>query len=84
MTTRWARILLAVVVAFIMIGCGSEQDRQWFKPDGNYTVAEFKRDRDECTKDKVLDEACLKQRGWVPVTSDPSAPTKAKAPTYRR
>ena len=44
--------------------------RQWYKPNVNYTVDEFKRDRDGCTKDKVLDEPCMKERGWIPLTSD--------------
>jgi len=42
-------------------------------------VSEFTRDRDECTPKKgELDEQCMKQRGWVPLTSDrePAAPPK--------
>lgn len=84
MTTRWARILLTVVVSFILIGCSSEQDRQWSKPAGNYTVAEFTHDRDECTKGNVLDEQCMKEREWVPFSSDRSAPSKAQVPPLGR
>ena len=50
-------------------GCKSAADKQWYKPGIAYTVAEFQRDEAECTKNRVLDEECLKQRGWVPLTS---------------
>jgi len=70
--------LLAVVASFLLVGCSSERDRQWYKPGVNYTVTEFTRDRDECTKNRELDEQCMKQRGWVPLTSDrePASATK--------
>jgi hypothetical protein len=44
-------------------------------------VEEFRRDRDGCTsKDNVLDEKCMKDHGWVPLTSDrSSAPPKPAA-----
>lgn len=67
--------LLVVIASLTLVGCSSERDRQWYKPASNYTVAEFQRDRDECTKDRVLDEQCLKQKGWVPLTSDREPPT---------
>jgi hypothetical protein len=70
--------LLVVVVPLLLVGCSSERDRQWYKPGVNYTVTEFIRDRDECTKNRELDEQCMKQRGWVPLTSDrePASATK--------
>lgn len=70
--------LLLVVAPLLLVGCSSERDRQWYKPGVNYTVAEFIRDRDECTKGRELDEQCMKQRGWVPLTSDREPPTKAE------
>jgi hypothetical protein len=71
--------LLAVVASILLIGCSSDRDRQWYKPNVNYTVDEFKRDRDACTgKDNVLDEQCMKQRGWVPLTSDREPAAKPK------
>jgi hypothetical protein len=66
--------LLLLVASLIPVGCSSERDRQWYKPGVNYTVAEFTRDRDECTKNRVLDEQCMKQKGWVPLTSDREPP----------
>ena len=77
--------LLLVVASGLLVGCGSDRDRQWYKPNANYTVDEFKRDRDSCTKDKELDEACMKQKGWVPLTSDrPTAPKAepSRGPRY--
>ncbi|HEX5529473.1 MAG TPA: hypothetical protein VFZ82_07935 [Methylomirabilota bacterium] len=79
--------LLLVVASTLLIGCSSDRDRQWYKPNVNYTVDEFKRDRDACTsKDKVLDEQCMKQRGWVPLTSDrepaPKVQQNPRGPRY--
>ena len=72
--------LLIVVASGLLVGCSSERDRQWYKPNVNYTVDDFKRDRDGCTsKDNVLDEQCMKDHGWVPLTSDRSAPPKPAA-----
>ena len=52
---KWC--LLIVVVSGVLVGCSSERDRQWYKPNTNYTVAEFNRDRDACTgKDNVRHE----------------------------
>jgi len=62
--------VLLVVASVVLVGCSSERDRQWYKPGANYTVAEFTRDRDECTKGRELDEQCMKQKGWVPLTAD--------------
>jgi len=64
------RIFLAVLV-FAAIGCSLEPERQWYKPGSqSYTVAEFQRDHAECTKNRQLDEPCLRARGWVPLTGD--------------
>jgi hypothetical protein len=70
MTGRYGLLFLVVVASLLPAGCSSERDRQWYKPGANYTVTEFTRDRDECTKGRDLDEQCMKQRGWVPLTSD--------------
>ena len=44
--------------------------KQWLKPGQNYTVAEFRRDEVACTKDRKLDEECMRQRGWVALSGD--------------
>jgi hypothetical protein len=63
------RVLLLTVVAAAISGCASSQS-QWYKPGADYTVADFRRDRAACEKNGTLDEECLKQRGWVPLSPD--------------
>ena len=72
---RW--LFLACVVAAATGGCSLEPDRQWYKPGASYTVADFERDHAACTRNRQLDEACLKQRGWVPLSGD-ATPGRAK------
>jgi hypothetical protein len=72
--------LSALWIAVVVSGCGS--DREWMKVDGQYTTAEFRRDLAACTVKGVLDEECMKARGWVAVAppkteqkkEDPLAP----------
>ena len=80
MTAMPRRYWLALIVAASLMpaGCSSERDRQWYKPGVNYTVTEFTRDREECTRGRELDEPCMKQRGWVPLTSDREPPSAVK------
>jgi len=61
--------LLLILVTVAISGCGSAS-KQWYKPGADYTVAEFKRDRAACEKSGTLDEECLRQRGWVPLSID--------------
>jgi hypothetical protein len=69
--------MLVSVGLFALAACGTlEPERQWYKPGDNYTVAEFKQDRAACTKNKVLDEQCLKQHGWVPLSGDREPPAR--------
>jgi hypothetical protein len=78
-------VFFMLVASLTLIGCSSERDRQWYKPAANYTTAEFTRDRDACTKGRVLDEQCMKEKGWVPLTSDrgPSKPPpNPRGPRY--
>jgi len=71
--------MFLLAIATLSLGaCASEAGKQWYKPGDNYTVTEFTRDRDECTKGRELDEQCMKQRGWVPLTSDREPPTAVK------
>jgi hypothetical protein len=69
--------LLAFLVALSslgLVGCGSHDNREWLKVDRRYTKEEFQRDYKECTRKGDLDDACMRQRGWVsvnPSTTDP-------------
>ena len=64
------RIFLLAVTALSLTACASEPLKQWYKPGGNYTMAEFQRDEAACTQNKVLDEECLKARGWTALSAD--------------
>jgi len=75
--------LLLPLVALALAACSSlAPEKQWYKPNADYTAAEFERDRVVCTdKKKVLDEECMKQRGWTalggdiePVVKPPATP----------
>ncbi len=81
------RGLLCVLAVLLggAAGCASGDERLWYKPGGNYTTAEFNRDRDGCTKDKKLDPDCMKAKGWVPVSPDrptPPPPLPSPRPRY--
>ena len=72
-------ILLLSVAALALAACSSsESDKQWYKPNVDYTAADFERDRVACTekKKKVLDEDCMKQRGWAALSGDIEPPIK--------
>jgi len=79
--------LLLPVAALALAACSSaDSDKQWYKPNVDYTAADFERDRVACTdKKKVLDEDCMKQRGWASLGGDigpsvkPPDPTKSPA-----
>ena len=65
--------LLCCAVLGLLTACGSGE-KQWYKPNTEYTVAEFQRDRAACEKSGQLDEGCLRQRGWVSLTPDKDKP----------
>jgi len=70
MMTRVMRVfVLCFAVAGLLAACGSSE-KQWYKPNAEYTVDEFKRDRAACEKSGQVDEDCLRQRGWLSLTPD--------------
>jgi PBP1b-binding outer membrane lipoprotein LpoB len=78
-------ILVLPAAALVLAGCSpsANADKQWYKPNVDYTAADFERDRATCTdtKKKVLDEDCMKQRGWVALGADIGSPVKPPDPT---
>jgi hypothetical protein len=74
--------LLCSAVLGLLTACGPTTEKQWYKPNAEYTVAEFQRDRAACEKKGELDEECLRQRGWVSLTPDKDKPLPA-TPTSR-
>jgi len=76
-------IALIPLAALLLAACNNlATDKQWYKPNVNYTAADFERDSAACTdkKVKVLDEACMKERGWAALGGDIAPPTKAPDP----
>jgi predicted component of type VI protein secretion system len=73
-----ARVMRAVLLCCAVLGllaaCGGSSEKQWYKPNAEYTVAEFQRDRTACEKNGQIDEECLRQRGWVSLTPDKEKP----------
>ena len=67
-------LLLVSLSALALGGCASTPEKQWYKAAGNYTVADWNRDQAACTKSRVIDEECLKGKGWVPLSADPTKP----------
>jgi hypothetical protein len=76
-------ILLLPAAALMLAACSSsESEKQWYKPNVDYTAADFERDRVSCTdKKKKLDEDCMKQRGWVALGGDIGPAVKPPDPT---
>jgi hypothetical protein len=74
--------LTALVALALPLGaCSLDPEKQWYKPNGSYTSAEFDRDTKACTKNRELDETCLKQRGWVPLSGDIVKKAQEKPPS---
>jgi hypothetical protein len=74
------RILFLALVVASSAACSSGPEKEWYKPGASYTVADFQRDENACTTNRVLDEECLKGRGWVPLSVEEKKPTNT-APT---
>lgn len=76
--------LLPIAALILAAACNNAAtDRQWYKPNVNYTADDFERDRTACTdkKSKTLDEGCMKDRGWVALGGDIGPPIKGPDPT---
>lgn len=82
------RSLLTVSLALVVLalaGCGSSDDREWMKINQKYTTEEFQRDYRECSRKKdVVDEPCMRQRGWLPVSPSKSEPAPTPTATPQR
>ncbi len=74
------------VLALVLLsesGCASREEPLWYKPAKEYTTAEFNRDRDSCMKGRKLDYACMKAKGWEPVSPDRPEPSPPPSPERR-
>ena len=71
----WRRAFLAfLTVAPMVAGCVTDE-REWLKLNQRYTTEEFRRDREACSKSGKLDDACMRDRGWVAVNPGGKAET---------
>jgi hypothetical protein len=78
--------MIGLAVAGLLTGCASSDDREWMKVNERYTVEDFRRDHTACSKGGKLDEACMRSRGWVDVSSrkeKPPEPERRPLPTGR-
>jgi hypothetical protein len=75
MAFRASLIVLSLVG---LIGCGAHDEREWMKVDRRYTKEEFRRDYKECSRKGDLDDACMRQRGWVSVNPSKTEPTNPR------
>lgn len=74
---------LLFIAALALTACNTQAEKQWYKPNVNYTAADFERDSATCTdaKTKILDEGCMKERGWVALGGDIGPAVKAPDPS---
>lgn len=70
----WSLAAGLALAAFV--GACAKPEREWMKVGQTYTVEEFRRDVQECTRGRILDEACMKGRGWVSLTPRPDKPVE--------
>jgi hypothetical protein len=80
MTGMKRLIALLPIAALILTACSNATvEKQWYKPNVNYTAADFERDRAACTdkKTKLLDDDCMKERGWIALGGDIGPAVKA-------
>ena len=83
--------VFAAGCALVLAGCGYTgiPEKQWYKPNADYTAADFERDRVACTdkKTKALAEDCMRQLGWASLSPDigpaVKAPDPAKSPNNK-
>jgi len=75
-------LVACALAAGVVAGCSSDRGVQWYKPNVDYTVADFQRDRKACEKNDKIDAACLRERGWLPLSADkePAPPPPAQTP----
>ena len=81
------RLLSAVLITLAVLpfaACSAHDDREWMKVNQRYTKQEFQRDHKECSRKGDLDDACMRQRGWVSVNPSKSEPQKSPDPLPQR
>jgi hypothetical protein len=80
---RTRTILLALGLLAALGSCTSTR-REWMKIGQTYTVEEFRRDFAQCTRGRELDEACMRERGWVDMSQRVEKPKDPRGDEYDR
>lgn len=80
---RKGTFVLATLACLGLAACVSDS-REWMKVNQTYTTEEFRRDYRECIRDRAPDEACMRQRGWVPVNPSKADSAPVPEPTMQR
>jgi hypothetical protein len=79
---RGYRAIAALLLALpVLAGCVTDE-RQWMKLNERYTIEDFQRDAQTCSKSGQLDDVCMRDRGWVAVNPGTKTET-AKDPLAR-
>ena len=61
-------LLTALGVILALAACNAPAERQWMKVNERYTTEQFRQDYAACSPKGDLDDACMRDRGWVEVT----------------
>jgi hypothetical protein len=81
-------IVFLIACVLVLTGCGftGRPEKQWYKPNTDYTAADFERDRVACTdkKTKALAEDCMRELGWAALGGDIGPAVKAPEPAARK
>lgn len=79
------RKTIALVLALLAAACSTGiSERQWYKPSGDYTAQDLRRDMNACTREKKLDLECLRAKGWVDLSQDAPKPAPEPEPARKR
>ena len=60
--------LLALAIGTLVACASPTDDREWMKVNEKYSGDDFRRDVKACSKAGVLDDTCMRARGWVDVS----------------
>jgi hypothetical protein len=80
---RWIVLLLGLG-ALSLAGCSAHDEREWMKVDRRYSNEDLQRDYRDCSRRGDLDDACMRQRGWIPMSPTKEEPPRSLDPLQRQ
>jgi hypothetical protein len=81
--SRWILLLLGLG-ALSLTGCSAHDEREWMKVDRRYSNEDLQRDYRDCSRRGDLDDACMRQRGWIPMSPTKEEPPRSLDPLQRQ